>query len=149
MAQRFILSGETKDVGLIYGALDVFLLTSRFEGSPNVLIEAQAAGIPVVAPNVGGSSETVVNGKTGIVVGNRRPLNLANAVLQILDDPSWRERAAIQGPIFVSKRFGHQRMIDETIAVYHSKQRREADGDVRRPRVAAVGEGESIRVQRR
>jgi glycosyltransferase involved in cell wall biosynthesis len=56
LGQRFILSGETKDVGLIYGALDVFLLTSRFEGSPNVLIEAQAAGIPVVAPNVGGTA---------------------------------------------------------------------------------------------
>jgi glycosyltransferase involved in cell wall biosynthesis len=131
LAQRFILSGETKDVGLIYGVLDVFLLTSRFEGSPNVLIEAQAAGIPVVAPNVGGSSETVLDGKTGIIVGNRRPLNLANAVLQILDDHSWRDRAAIQGPIFVSKRFGQQRMIDETIAVYRSKQPGEADGEVR------------------
>jgi glycosyltransferase involved in cell wall biosynthesis len=131
LAQRFILSGEKKDVGLIYGALDVFLLTSRFEGSPNVLIEAQAAGIPVVAPDVGGTSETVLDGKTGVVVGNRRPLNLANAVLQILDDPSWRDRAAIHGPIFVSKRFGHQRMIDETIAVYHSKQPSEAHGDAR------------------
>jgi glycosyltransferase involved in cell wall biosynthesis len=149
LAQRFILSGETKDVGLIYGALDVFLLTSRFEGSPNVLIEAQAAGIPVVAPNVGGSSETVLDGKTGIVVGNRRSLNLARAALQILDDPSWRDRAAIEGPIFVSKRFGHQRMIDETVAVYHSEQPGEADGEVRLPRVAAVGEGNSIRVQRR
>jgi hypothetical protein len=89
----------------------------------------------------------VLDGKTGIVVGNRRPLNLANAVLQILDDPSWRDRAAIQGPFFVSKRFGHQRMIDETIAVYHSKQPSEADGEVRLPRVAAVGEGQSFRVK--
>jgi glycosyltransferase involved in cell wall biosynthesis len=103
---------------LIYGALDVFLMTSRFEGTPNVLIEAQAAGVPAVAPNVGGTSEALLDGITGTVVGNRRASNLAGAVLQILDDPGWRERAAIHGPAFVSKRFGHQRMIDETIAAY-------------------------------
>jgi glycosyltransferase involved in cell wall biosynthesis len=118
LAERFILPGATKDVGLIYGALDVFLMTSRFEGTPNVLIEAQAAGIPAVAPNVGGTSEALLDGITGLVVGNRRASNLSSAVLQILDDPRWRERAAIHGPAFVSKRFGHQRMIDETIVEY-------------------------------
>jgi glycosyltransferase involved in cell wall biosynthesis len=117
--ERFILPGATKDVGLIYAALDVFLLTSRSEGSPNVLTEAQAAGIPVVTPDVGGAGETLLDGTTGIVVGSRRPLNLANAVLQILNDPSWRERAASHGPAFVSTRFGHQRMINETIHLYN------------------------------
>ena len=118
LADRFVLLGAIEDVGLIYAALDVFLMTSRFEGSPNVLIEAQAAGMPVVAPNVGGVCETVLDGTTGIVVVDRRPSSLATAVLQILDDPSWPERAAIHGPVFASHRFGHQRMIDETIAVY-------------------------------
>ena len=103
---------------MIYGALDVLLLTSRFEGTPNVLIEAQAAGVPVVAPDVGGMSEALLNGVTGILVGNRRASSLASAVLEILDDPGWRKRAATQGPGFVSKKFGHQRMIDDTIAAY-------------------------------
>jgi len=118
LAECFILPGPPKDVGLIYGALDVLLLTSRFEGTPNVLIEAQAAGIPVVAPDVGGTSEALLNGVTGILVGNRRASSLASAVLEILEDPGWRERAAAQGPAFVSKKFGHQRMIDDTIAAY-------------------------------
>jgi glycosyltransferase involved in cell wall biosynthesis len=118
LAECFILPGAPKDVGLIYGALDVLLLTSRFEGTPNVLIEAQAAGIPVVAPDVGGTSEALLNGVTGILVGNRQASSLASAVLEILEDPGWRERAATQGPAFVSKKFGHQRMIDDTIAAY-------------------------------
>ena len=105
---------------MIYGAMDVFLMSSRFEGIPNVLIEAQAAGIPVVAPNVGGTSEAVLDGIAGIVVADRRASTLAKAALQIVDDPTWRERAAAHGPTFVSKRFGHSRMIDETIAVYAS-----------------------------
>jgi glycosyltransferase involved in cell wall biosynthesis len=118
LAERFILPGAAKDVGLIYGALDVLLLTSRYEGTPNVLIEAQAAGIPVVAPDVGGTSEALLDGITGILVCRRRASNLASAVLEILEDPRWRERAATEGPRFASKRFGHQRMIDETIAAY-------------------------------
>jgi glycosyltransferase involved in cell wall biosynthesis len=118
LAECFILPGPPKDVGLIYGALDVLLLTSRFEGTPNVLIEAQAAGIPVVAPDVGGASEALLNGVTGTLVGNRRASSLASAVLEILENPGWRERAAAQGPAFVSEKFGHQRMIDDTIAAY-------------------------------
>jgi glycosyltransferase involved in cell wall biosynthesis len=118
LAERFILPGAAKDVGLMYGALDLLLLTSRFEGTPNVLIEAQAAGIPVVAPDVGGVNEALLDGVTGILVGNRQASSLASAVLEILEDSGWRERAATEGPAFVSKRFGHQRMIDDTIAVY-------------------------------
>ena len=82
------------------------------------MIEAQVAGIPVVAPDVGGTSEALLNGVTGILVGNRRASSLASAVLEILEDPGWRERAATEGPAFVSKKFGHQRMIDDTIAAY-------------------------------
>jgi len=118
LSERFVLPGAIQDVGLIYAALDVFLMTSQFEGLPNVVIEAQAAGIPVVVPNVGGASEALLDDITGIVVGSRRPLRLASAVLQILDDPTWRERAQMQAPAFVSNRFGLERMIDETIAMY-------------------------------
>ena len=50
VADRVILPGPTADVGLVYAAMDVLMMTSRFEGVPNVLIEAQAAGVPVVAP---------------------------------------------------------------------------------------------------
>jgi len=118
LADRCILPGAAKDVGLIYGALDVVLLTSRFEGTPNVLIEAQAAGIPVVAPDVGGVNEALLDGVTGILVGKRQASSLARAILEILEDPGWKERAATEGPAFVSKRFGHRRMIDDTIAAY-------------------------------
>jgi hypothetical protein len=118
LADRCILPGAAKDVGLIYGALDVLLLTSRFEGTPNVLIETQAAGIRVVASDVGGVNEALLDGVTGILVGNRQASSLASAVLEILGDPGWREHAATEGPAFVSKRFGHQRMTDDTIVAY-------------------------------
>jgi glycosyltransferase involved in cell wall biosynthesis len=122
LAERFKLTGATIDVGLIYAAMDVFLMTSQFEGTPNALIEAQAAGVPIVTPLVGGTGEAVLHGTTGLLLNSRTEENLARAVVQILDDSSFRERTACHGPAFVSKRFGHRRMINETLALYgHSR----------------------------
>src|SRR5262249_30645894 len=118
LAERFRLAGPTKDVGEIYAALDVFLMTSRFEGTPNTLIEAQAAGIPIVAPLVGGIGETALHGTTGLLVEERAADDLAGAVLQILRDAGWRQRSARHGPAFVADRFDHRRMIDATLALY-------------------------------
>jgi glycosyltransferase involved in cell wall biosynthesis len=112
-----LLIGPTPDPGLIYGALDVFLMTSLFEGTPNTLIEAQAAGVPIVAPRVGGVGETIVHGMTGLV-GERDADSLAAAVLKILSDGDWRRETARRGPAFVARRFGHRRMIDDTVTIY-------------------------------
>jgi len=118
LIDRIRLIGPTTDPGLIYGALDVFLMTSLFEGSPNTLIEAQVVGVPIVAPLVGGTGETAVHGTTGLVVTDRDAGSLATAVLNILTEAGWRQRTARRGPAFVARRFGHRRMIDETVAIY-------------------------------
>jgi glycosyltransferase involved in cell wall biosynthesis len=103
---------------LVYALLDVLLLTSTMEGTPNVLIEAQATGRPVVATDVGGTREAVKDGVTGILVRERSAGKLADAVLRILEDPSWPARARVSGPAWVSERFGLDRMIEETLAAY-------------------------------
>src|SRR4029078_4819216 len=65
IADRLHLPGREDDIGPRYKAMDVVLLTSRHEGLPNVLLEAQSLGVPVVAPDVGGMSEVVAHGVTG------------------------------------------------------------------------------------
>jgi len=118
MTDRVILPGPIVDVGSIYALMDVFLMTSRFEGVPNVLIEAQAAGVPVVTPAVGGTAEALCNGTTGLLIADRQASSLAGAVLKILTEPQWRRNVAAYGPAFVSERFGQSRMIHETITLY-------------------------------
>jgi glycosyltransferase involved in cell wall biosynthesis len=108
------------DVGLAYAAMDVILLTSRIEGLPNILIEAQAAGRPVVTPDVGGAAEALDNCRTGIVVYRRSSETLAEAVLKIISEDHWRTRVRNEGPRFVSERFGLERMIQQTIEDYGS-----------------------------
>jgi len=112
------LTGAAVDVSLIYAALDVFLITSTAEGLPNTVVEAQAAGRPVVATDVGGTREAVLDGITALVVDDRSAPALARAVLTILSDPAWLVRAAARGPEFVAQRFGYDRMISETMDLY-------------------------------
>ena len=119
LSERVILFGATIDVGAVYACIDVFLMTSQHEGTPNVLIEAQAAGVAVVAPDVGGIGETIAHGRSGLLVHDRDAARLAKAVLVLLANPLLRQRARAHGPRFVSQRFNWRRKIDETIAHYN------------------------------
>ena len=123
LRDRMRLPGHIMTPGLAYAACDAVLLTSSVEGLPNTLIEAQAAGCPVVTTSVGGAREAIADGVTGIVVRQRSPRKLRDAVLAILRDRSWRERARRQGPIFIRDNFGFEQMIDETIEVYDREGR--------------------------
>jgi glycosyltransferase involved in cell wall biosynthesis len=124
LSERFILPGPAIDTGAIYACMDVFLMTSKFEGTPNTLVEAQAAGIPVVTPAVGGTMETIHDGLTGLLAEGRTARQIADSVLRILDDPTWPQRAAENGPRFVSQHFDWQRKIDCTIAFYRRDRSR-------------------------
>jgi len=122
LADRIILPGAISDVGLAYAAIDVVLLTSMVEGVPNVLVEAQAAGKPVVTTNVGGAPEALIEGWTGCVVRRRSPEHLAEAVLAIVSDKSWCTRLRTEGPKLVAERFDFERMIDQTMEAYEAGQ---------------------------
>lgn len=118
IGNRVFLPGIAREPAVAYALMDVFLLTSRFEGLPNVLIEAQSLGVPVVATDVGGTRETVLEGRTGFVLESRDPEDLARKVLFALGDKDWRKAARCIAPSFIQERFGMDRMIDETLNVY-------------------------------
>jgi glycosyltransferase involved in cell wall biosynthesis len=120
---QLLLPGLTRDPLAAIGAMDAFLLTSEAEGTPNVLLEAQWAGTPVVATEAGGVAEALQPGVTGILVARPDPAVIAEAVLTVAG-PEWRERVRTAGPAFVTGRFGLARMIDETLAAYGFEGRR-------------------------
>lgn len=101
---------------------DVFLLTSQFEGTPNVVLEASALGVPVVATEAGGTREAIEQNVTGFVVDSAEPGKIADRIVAILEDPAWRHNAREAGPAFIERRFGLARMIDETLALYETPQ---------------------------
>jgi glycosyltransferase involved in cell wall biosynthesis len=118
LRRRLHVLAADASVERAFSILDVLLLTSTFEGTPNVAIEAQLLGVPAIVTPGGGSPEVVRDGETGVVVDPPTAENLAAAVLKAVDDHAWRQRAARSGPDFVRERFGADRMIRDTLASY-------------------------------
>jgi glycosyltransferase involved in cell wall biosynthesis len=112
------LLGRVSDVDAVLSASDLLLLTSTLEGCPNVALEAQHLGIPVVATRGGGTIDAVVHGKTGFLCGVHDPVDLALAVRRLLSDHEMRDRFGRCGQAFVDECFSINRMIDLTISVY-------------------------------
>lgn len=84
------LPGERDNVPELLAAMDVFVLPSLAEGISNTILEAMATGLPIVATNVGGNSELLVDGTTGFLVPRSNPDALAAAIRRYADDPDLR-----------------------------------------------------------
>lgn len=121
LSDRVRVAGLVRDMGNAMAAFDVLLLTSKNEGLPNVLIEAQLAGCPVVTTDVGGTAETLVPGVTGWVVSRREKQLLADAVCRTLVDKDWRERACALGQKNAKDNFSVERLLSDTLVVYARK----------------------------
>ena len=102
-AVRF--AGARGDVPGILKALDVFVLPSISEGLPNVVLEAMAAGRPVVASNVGGVPEVVESGSNGLLFEPGDPEAMASSVLRLLDDPALAQQMGRVGETLARERF--------------------------------------------
>jgi glycosyltransferase involved in cell wall biosynthesis len=86
------LAGQQDDINPYYGIADVFLLPSLSEGCPNVLLEAMAAGVPVVATAVGGVPEVVTSGRDAILVKKHDTAGMAAATAELLSNQRLRDR---------------------------------------------------------
>jgi glycosyltransferase involved in cell wall biosynthesis/tetratricopeptide (TPR) repeat protein len=113
---RFHRPGVRSDVATWLDLMDVVLLVSEAEGTPNVLLEAQALGRPVVATDVGGCAESFLPDETGVLLSaDPTPEQVADAVLRVLEDPGFAARALAHGPSFIRRRYDPQRMAREYI----------------------------------
>ncbi|MBN2569755.1 MAG: glycosyltransferase [Deltaproteobacteria bacterium] len=118
ISRKVHLLGTCTDVPDVLKAMDVFVLSSRWEGMPNVILEAMACSKPVVATRVGGSPEVVVDGETGLLVTPGDPVVLADAVGKILSDEELRDRMGRSGRRRIEEVFTVDKMVMETEAAY-------------------------------
>jgi len=84
--ESIIFTGYRKDIPSLLKIFDIFVMPSLKEGLPYAVIEAMAASKPVVATNVAGNNELVVNGKTGILCASKNPDALSEAIISLLND---------------------------------------------------------------
>jgi glycosyltransferase involved in cell wall biosynthesis len=102
----------------VLASADLFVLASRFEGLPIVILEAMRAGLPVVASDVGGVSEAVLNGSTGELVAARNAESLSTSIGRYLVSPSLRQRHGCAARERYEQHFTMQRLVTETAGVY-------------------------------
>lgn len=111
LADRVRFLGARTDVPELMAACDVFVMPSDSEGLPFALLEAMAAGLPVVGTAVGKIPSLLENGRYGLVVPPRNPEALAEAIAQTLRHfPDSRERG-VRAQAFVASRYGRDRML--------------------------------------
>jgi sugar transferase (PEP-CTERM/EpsH1 system associated) len=114
------LPGEREDIPELMRSLDLFALPSTAEGLSNTILEAMASGLPVAATRVGGNSELVDHGHTGLLTPPGDEQALAEAILAYARDPQMAARHGAAGRQRAEAEFEQRQMLDGYLDVYES-----------------------------
>ena len=118
--------GHADDIPAVLAANDVFVLSSRSEAFPNAVLEAMAAGLPVVASNVGGIPEIVDDGRTGLLMPPDDPRALADRLMQLLSSPALAALLGAAARADVRARYSFDRMVHGFEQLYLTQLARRA-----------------------
>jgi len=116
---RIIFTSWIFDADQAMAGLDIIALTSLNEGTPASLIEAQAAGVPIVTTDVGGVLDIVLPGRSALVVPSKDTEAFSSALLRLVNDESLRKKMRESGPEIVNSRFNYNRLTSDIINLYN------------------------------
>lgn len=116
--ERFTILSTLEELADIYSVMNVFVLCSKSEGFPNTILEAMAAGKPVVAPAVGGIPEMLQDGTTGRLVDSRKPSDFADTIEWFLDHPERRTAIGQHAQQHVQSEFPIAKMVNAHRRLY-------------------------------
>jgi len=112
--------GIRRDIPQLMNAADAYVMSSSWEGMPNVLLEASATGLPIVATDVGGNREIVLDGVTGFLVPPRNPEALARTMLRIMDlSDEERKEMGKRARKHIEVKFNLDRVVDLWEILYY------------------------------
>jgi glycosyltransferase involved in cell wall biosynthesis len=115
---RVIFTGQRQDVAKILREVDIVVHPSLTEGLSNVILEAMAAGLPVIATRVGGNPELVQDGRTGLLVPAKDEAALAHAIACLLDDPQAARKFGEAARETIIREFSISRLLNQTEELY-------------------------------
>jgi glycosyltransferase involved in cell wall biosynthesis len=115
LSDRFVFTGMTDRVADCLAVMDIFVLASHREGFPRSILEAMAAALPVVATDIRGCREAVVNGVSGLIVPPGNAVALTNAVRRLVNDPFERVEMGRKGRAIAVERYD-TRIVQERFA---------------------------------
>ena len=113
-----IFTSWRTDVDVICAGVDIIALTSLNEGTPVSLIEAQAAGVPVVSTRVGGIADVVIEGRTALLSDVNDIQGFSDHLLKLVNDNALRRSFSNEGSKFVMQKFSYQRLVGDMSKLY-------------------------------
>jgi glycosyltransferase involved in cell wall biosynthesis len=119
-AVEFLGRREPEEVRALLGRADIFVLSSLWEGLPGSVMEAMAAGLPVVGTDVNGTNELVIDGETGYLVPPRKPKDLAERLAWLATNPHIRTEMGQRGRKRMAEEFTLDAMVKRTEMFYRS-----------------------------
>jgi glycosyltransferase involved in cell wall biosynthesis/Flp pilus assembly protein TadD len=126
ISDRVLFTGRSASVGFWLAKMDALMLISRYEGTPNVLIEAQLAGVPVITTPAGGAAETVLANQTGFVLSSAERPDIDEAVATLLElstmDADHRRSMGLAARVWAERSFSVEAMLQRTVEVFMSPQ---------------------------
>lgn len=117
--QPLVFTSWREDIDCINAGSDIIALTSFNEGTPVSLIEAQAAGKPVVSTRVGGIGDVVKENESGLLSDINDTAAFCTNLLKLTEDEELRCKFGLVGEKYVTTRFGYQRLVGDMAALYH------------------------------
>lgn len=120
IADAVTFLGPRRDVEALYPVMDVFVSSSLWEGLPTVILEAIAAGCPVIATAVAGTTELIADGKTGLLAPPGDPAQLAAAIVQMANEPTLAQEMVANARSFVVEHFSIEVIARQHEVLYRS-----------------------------
>lgn len=117
LKNNVILTGYSHDVTQELALMNLFFLSSKIEGFPNVVMEAMAAGKPVIATSAGGTKE-LVNLETGVIIENNNPEIFSGAIIELLEDKEKMEQMGKAGRKRLEEKFSAEKLAQDTVGIY-------------------------------
>ncbi len=120
VAEKIHFIGRCDDVPALLSISSVCVLTSTAEGFSNSILEYMAARKPVVATNVGGAAEAIIDGETGFLVASDDDTAMAERLIELLEDGEKASKFGTEGQRIANEKFSQQTQLSKTIELYNS-----------------------------
>lgn len=139
LTDRVIFAGARSDVAKLYRMVDIKVLSTKFEGTPNVVLEAMASGLPVIATDVSDNARLIIEGCTGHIVPPRDAETLAKRIGGLVENEALRREMGAAGRERAIEEYSVEALSRRTAEVYLSVLRQKGRLEPRRGVLAAAG----------
>lgn len=119
IADNVFIKGFSSNIKEIFSTLDLFILTSRYEGIPYILLEAMNYGIPVISTDVGGINEIITNNENGFIVPNGSLDKLRETAEILIENPDKRNEFRTKAKETLDKNFSIENCVNNVVSIYN------------------------------